>query len=155
MGGHCGIEEQTNEVLSFTPHGTFHWFAKKENRHSSYAFDTENEFYTILGGNPDSVKKAILYIPITNEQKILFDSISAAYVHQTPYDYALFGMRCAAATYEVLAQLNLLPRYSNSKTSRIIFYPKKLRRRLFKLAKTNGWKIERFEGTKKRKWQKD
>jgi hypothetical protein len=155
MGGHCGIEEQTNEVLSFTPHGTFHWFAKKENRHSSYAIDTENEFYAILGGNPDSVKKAVIYVPVSNEQKKLFDSISLSYVNQTPYDYALFGMRCGAATYEILGQLGVLPKYSNGHTSRMIFYPKKLRKRLFKMAETNGWKVERYEGSKKRKWEKD
>ena len=101
------------------------------------------------------MKKAIVYVPITNDQKKLFDSISAAYVVQTPYDYAFFGMRCGAATYEILGQLNILPKYSNGHTSRMIFYPKKLRKRLFKMAKANGWKVEHFEGAKKRKWEKD
>jgi len=78
-----------------------------------------------------------------------------AYLKQTPYDYALFGMRCGAATYEILGQLNILPAYSYRKTYKKIFYPKKLRKRLFKKANNNSWTIERRAGSGKRKWEKD
>lgn len=155
LGGHVGIEGDSNKILNFVPTGKFHWFPKKGNRHSSYAIHSVDNFYAILGGNPDSVKKAVVYVPVTREQKLLFDSITAAYMNNAPYDYALFGMRCGAAAYEILGQLNILPNYSYGKTCKKIFYPKKLRKRLFKKARANGWEIIQQQGSVKRKWEKD
>jgi hypothetical protein len=155
LGGHAGIECNRDKVLSFSPSGKFHLFSKKNNRHSAYNELSLYSFYSIMGGDPDSMKQAVVFIPITIEQKRKFDSISSAYLQQTPYDYALFGMRCGAATYEVLGQLNILPPYSRSKTYKKIFYPKKLRKRLFKKANANGWKILRQNGSVKRRWEKD
>lgn len=155
LGGHVGIESDSNKILNFVPQGKFHWFAKKDDRHSAYAIHATDNFYSILGGKPDSAKKAIVYIPVINTQKRVFDSLSNIYLQQTPYDYALWGMRCGAAAYEILGQLNVLPSYSYSKTYRKIFYPKKLRRRLFRKAKQNGWFIETQEGSPRRKWESD
>jgi len=155
LGGHAGIECDNDKVLSFSPSGKFHLFSKKNNRHSAYTEPSVHSFYSIMGGHPDSMKEAIVYIPIAMQQKQKFDSISSAYLQQTPYDYALFGMRCGAATYEVLGQLNILPFYSHSKTYKKIFYPKKLRKRLFKKANEHGWKILRQNGSMKRRWEKD
>jgi hypothetical protein len=155
LGGHVGIEIRDGKILNFIPQGKFHWFAKNDNKHSAYALHSEESFYAILGGDGKQVKKTVVYIPINNVQKQMLDSIAASYLNQTPYDYALFGMRCGAATYEILGQLNILPAYSNSKTYRKIFYPKKLRKRLFKKASQHGWNIERTEGSMKRKWEKD
>lgn len=155
LGGHVGIEGDFDKVVNFLPSGKFNWFAKKNNKHSIYAAHSINNFYAILGGNPDKVKKAVIYIPITTQQKQKFDSITARYLAQAPYDYALFGMRCGAATYEILGQLNILKSYSYRKTYRKIFYPKKLRKRLFKKAEKNNWTIIRQDGSIKRKWEQD
>ena len=155
LGGHVGMEGDTNRIVNFLPSGKFHWFAKKDNRHSTYAVHSVDNFYAILGGNPDSVKKAIVYIPVTRQQKHKFDSIATVYLNQTPYDYALVGMRCGAAAYDILGQLDILTNYSYSKTYRKIFYPKKLRKRLFKKANEYGWTIVRQDGSIKRKWEQD
>jgi hypothetical protein len=155
LGGHVGIEGDSNKIVNFLPSGEFHWFAKKNNRHSRYAVHAADNFYAIFGGNPDSVKKAVVYIPVTIQQRQKFDSLTTAYLKQTPYDYAFFGMRCGAATHDILGQLNILPNYSYSKTYKKIFYPKKLRKRLFKKATANGWTIIRQNGSTKRKWEKD
>lgn len=69
LGGHVGIESDSNEILNFIPYGQFHWFAKKTNKHSRYTEHTENAFYGILGGNSDSVKKTIIAVPVSNQQK--------------------------------------------------------------------------------------
>lgn len=155
LGGHAGVECDSNRVLNFLPSGKFHLFSKKKNKHSTYAIHTIDNFYAILGGNPNEIKKAIVYIPITKLQKQKFDSITTLYLKQTPYDYALFGMRCGAATYEILGQLNILPGFSYAKTSRKILFPRKLRKRLFKKAAENNWQIFRQEGSEKRKWEHD
>jgi hypothetical protein len=130
MGGHVGVEIDSNKILNFVPNGKFHVFAKKYNRHSKYAIHSKNNFYEILGGNMTSVKKVVFFIPITKRQKQKIDSLAQAYINQTPYDYALFGMRCASATYEVLAQLGVLKNYSYSKIYKKVFYPRRLRKQL-------------------------
>lgn len=154
LGGHVGIELDSNQVLNFVPKGSFHVFAKKD-KHSSYAIHDTTSFYSILGRNADSVKKAVVYIPVSMAQKHQFDSLSAAYLQETPYDYALFGMRCGAAAYEILGQMDILPAHDHATTYLTIFYPKKLRKRLFKKAKEEGWAVVRSDGSTRRKWESD
>ncbi len=155
LGGHVGIEGDTNKILNFVHTGSFHVFSEKSNRHSKYTIHAPNDFYSILSHNDDSAKRTIVYVPITKQQKHVFDSIQNAYLQQTPYDYALFGMRCGAASYEILSKLDILPAYSYSKTYTKIFYPKKLRSRLLKKAAENGWAVETHNGCPKRKWEED
>jgi hypothetical protein len=155
LGGHVGIESDSGRILNFVPKGKFHWLAKKSNPHSTYAEHSTKDFYSIFGASGDSVKTAVVIIPITIRQKQLFDSIASAYLDKTPYDYALFGMRCGAATYDILGKLEILPAYSYKKTYKKTFYPKKLRKRVFKKADENGWAIVRQQGSTKRKWEND
>lgn len=156
LGGHVGIEVNENEILNFLPSsGKLHVFKDNKDKHSTYAIHSIPNFYGILGGEHTSVKMAIIYIPITTQQKQTFDSIVSAYIGHAPYDYAFFGMRCGSSTYEILAQLGILKSYSHKKTVRKIFYPRKLRKRLFKKAEKNNWTVTRKEGSNKRKWEKD
>lgn len=155
LGGHVGIESGSDSIVNFMPSGKFHWFAKKNNKHSAFSIHTADKFYAILGGNLNEAKKAIVSIPITTNQKHKFDSITTVYLKHTPYDYAFFGMRCGAATYEILGQLGIFPTYPYAKTYKKIFYPKKLRKRVFKKAVESGWGIVKQEGSFKRKWEQD
>lgn len=155
LGGHVGIEADSGRILNFRPNGKFHVFTSNKNRHSHYEEHNFSAFYALFGSNPDSVKKVIVTIPVTVSQKEKFDSISSAYLQQTPYDYALFGMRCGAATYEILGQLGILKDYAYSKTYKKIFYPQKLRKRLLTRAEKNNWSIERYNGSTRRKWERD
>jgi hypothetical protein len=155
LGGHVGIEGDSGRILNFLRRGKVHWFAKKNDKHSIYKEHDVRSFYAIFRYNADSVKKAIIYIPVTRQQKQQFDSIAKAYLKVTPYDYAFFGMRCGAAAYDILAQVGVLPRYSYAKTYKKIFYPKKLRKRLLKKATKYNWTIIRHDGSMKRKWERD
>lgn len=155
MGGHVGIEGDSNKILNFLPNGKFHWIAQKNDKHSTFAEHNSDNFYAILGSNGDSVKKAIVYIPITPQQKQQFDSIATEYLREPPYDYALLGMRCGAAAYEILGQLHIVQPYSEFATSKKIFYPQKLRKRLLIKAEENGWLIVKQEGSPRRKWEQD
>jgi hypothetical protein len=155
LGGHVGIEGDPDRILNFVPHGKFHLFPQNV-KHSRYAIDSVNYFYSRLGGqHPDSAKQAIVIIPVTLQQKHKFDSITAVYLQQTPYDYALAGMRCGAAAYEILSQLGIMPKLSLSQASLRIIYPKKLRVQLLAEARKNGWVIVRHNGTCHRKWETD
>ncbi len=155
LGGHVGIESESQRIVNFRKKGKYHRFAKCKDKHSMYVVYNDSSFYSIFGSHPDSVKKAIVYVPVSKYQKVKFDSIATSYINQVPYDYALFGMRCGAASYEILGQLDILPRYSNRSTIIRIFIPKYLRKKLLKLACKNNWTVEHHIGTQRRKWEKD
>ena len=155
LGGHVGIEIDSNEIIDFVPSGDFHYFAKKNDCNSRFAQHSLESFYEIFGGNSDEVKKMSVKIPISAQQKLKLDSIVNAYTNVTPYDYAFIGMRCGAATYDILSQLGVVKQYSQQRTYMKIFYPKKLRKPLAEKARQNSWPIEQQEGTTNRKWEKD
>jgi hypothetical protein len=154
LGGHVGLEWETGKVLHFAPKGKFHKWAKKV-KHGKYIYGSQQEFYEILGGKLDSNQSAIVNIPISYLQKKTLDSIAQLYLTNTPYDYAFIGFRCGSASYETLAQIGILPKLGNTITKLSIFYPRKTRKRILKLAMENNWKIERKKGTICRKWEKD
>lgn len=155
LGGHVGVEVKKDRIFNFVPSGKYHVFQNKKDKHSDFVYHTEENFYGIFGGQASQMKKTVVYIPITPQQKLRFDSLTQAYRKETPYDYAFFGMRCGAAGYDVLAQLEILPARGYHKTWFGIFYPKKLRKRLLNEAQTQGWKVQRQAGTHKRRWERD
>lgn len=155
LGGHVGIEVNHNQVVSFLPKGEYHVFPKDYERHSVFITTTRKHFWETFGGNSEDMKKVTIHIPVTEEQFMKLDSIHQAYMENTPYDYAFFGMRCGAATYELLSQIDILAVKKLKKVSNKIFYPRRLRKQLLALAKENGWKIEKEKGTERRKWEED
>ena len=153
-GGHVGIEGDNGQFYSFEITGKNKIFNGKPDN-SAYKLVTGEEFWSVMKTKEDSLKKATIIIPITEHQKKKFDSITTDYVKQVPYGYAVFGMRCASSTYEILAQMGILPQYSHFKTCMKIFYPRRLRKRLLSKAEKNNWDVLRQQGTPKRKWEKD
>ena len=149
-GGHVSIEVDSVDV-GFVPSGGVHIFSQKNNKKAAFADSRTRGLPVYPKGN----KTAVFYIPLNRSQYERINAIHRSYLDTTPYDYAFLGMRCASATYDILAQLDLVNRYSRSKTSRKIFYPKILRKKLFVLAKKKGWEVVRQEGRPTRKWEKD
>src|SRR5688500_17978347 len=47
LGGHVGIEGDTDQILDFGPDGRFHVFAHKGNRNSSFGLRSSKSFYSI------------------------------------------------------------------------------------------------------------
>jgi hypothetical protein len=155
LGGHAGIESQPDEIINFMRGNDFHWFAHRKNKQSRYAVHSEKRFYSMFRGTPDSVKRAIIYIPVTEEQMKKFDSLAAIYLMNTPYDYAFIGMRCGSATYDLLAKIGVLKQFGYRKTYWKIFYPRRVRKRILRMATANNWRVEMTEGTVRRKWERD
>lgn len=155
LGGHAGIEIDDGQVLNFMKRGKVHWFASARKKNSRFALHALDDFWGIFRYPANTVKKTTVVIPLSSMQKQLLDSIAVAYLAQTPYDYAFFGMRCGAATYEILAQVNILKPYSYRRTFMKIFYPRKLRRRLLKQAEARNWEVIRAAGSTARVWEKD
>ena len=155
MGGHVGIEKDNNQFISFEGNDRFHPIDHIRKRHCKYCILDADAFWGIMGTPGDSVQKTTIIIPVSLRQKLFLDSLSAAYVQQPPYDYSVFGMRCASATYEILAQLGIEKSMNYRSTCLKILYPKRLRKKLLKQARKNGWAVIRQEGSARRIWERD
>jgi len=155
LGGHVGIESDSDKVFNFIPKGDLHYVSNPKDKHSTFAVHSLNNFWSILGGDADEVKKATVIIPISEKQKNILDSIYKIYMWSTPYDYAFIGMRCGSAAYDILGQMGIVKYYTYRKTWKKIFYPKKLRRIILEKAKINHWKVIRADGVKTRIWERD
>lgn len=155
LGGHVGVEKNDEGILHFLPDGAIHLVGQPKNPKSRFVRTGYEDFYQVFGGDMREHKKLIITIPINEVQVAIFDSIAQAYLNDTPYDYAFKGMRCAAAAYDVLAQLNIVELHTQHKTSRSIFYPRVLRKLLIKNAARENWFLYREPGKQTRKWDKD
>jgi hypothetical protein len=154
LGGHVGIEVGEDSILNFLPMGKFHWIGKRHDRHSQFRIHSNVNFYKIFA-TPGPVKKAVVYIPVSTQQRKILDSVSSEYLSKTPYDYAFLGMRCGAASYDILGQIGVVKEHGRRSTSVRIFYPRKLRRKVFHLASKHEWKVELEKGSGRRKWERD
>jgi hypothetical protein len=150
-GGHVSIELDDIDY-GFEPITTkgVHIFPKKK----KHAHFVEKKLYgsTLYG---KGTKTATFLIPITQKQYENINKVCCCYRDTTPFDYAFFGMRCASTAQDILAQIGVTKKKSRFKTIAGTFYPKRLRKRLFKLAKKNHWQVIMTEGRPTRKWERD
>ena len=146
-GGHVNIEAG-DQVLDFLC-GNNPLFPNKKNPTGGFKINHSVSWDTATN------KWTSVLIPVSTEQYIqlqrLFDSLSA----KTPYDYAIFGMRCAAASYDVLSDIGLFKKISNPKNISKHFYPKLLRKKVLKWAEENNYTVISKEGRPSRKWESD
>jgi len=150
QGGHVSMGIDSLEI-GFTNDKRIHVFPQKDHINGVFYWEYLKDF-------EDQVfdKKYITFlIPITEEQYFKLRTILLAYIDESPYDYAFFGMRCASATYEVLSQIGLFE--SKTRVRNIIsnFYPKLFRRKMFELARKNGYTVIKVKGRKTRIWDRD
>jgi hypothetical protein len=113
---------------------------------------------TLLYQNPRhraDEKTAVVLIPLTKEKYERLDSILREYAVRTPYDYAVFGMRCSSSAYDVLSQIGLFRKKKRFLNIATTFYPRRMRKRVFKLAEKNNYAIIRNKGRKTRVWERD
>ena len=103
----------------------------------------------------NEAKITSIEIPVSDTQFREVLREYAQYKDNVPYDYAFFGMRCAASCYEVLSDAGVLSGKRHGKIIARFFYPRPLRKHLQKLAKKNNYRITTTEGTIRRKWEKN
>ena len=149
-GGHVTIETDSIDY-GFSPEGKVHVFSHNRNHHSQFTGKaTHNQ-----EPYPKGYKVTTFIIPVTQLQYNQIHKIQSDYCNKPPYDYAFFGMRCAASAQDVLGQIGIVKKRGRIRNIYSTFYPKKLRKRLFKLAEEKNYKIEKQEGRVTRKWERD
>lgn len=149
-GGHVTIQVDDTDYGFEPTTRRVHIFPRK-----TYKSDFVDE--VLQGAEPYSTenKTATFIFPITQQQYDHLNRIHKSYCDKTPFDYAFFGMRCASATQDILGEIGLIKKRSRGWNIASTFYPKKLRKRLFKLAKKNNYLVIKNEGRRTRKWERD
>jgi hypothetical protein len=147
-GGHVNIELE-GRVLDFAPGGRCHLFSRNKKPGGGFSINSRIWWDTL------TEKSAYIVVPITRLQADSLHKIFDRFAAATPYDYAVFGHRCASATYHVLSRVGILRRKSTFGNVAGNFYPKLLRKKLFKWAAKQGYFVKKFEGSVRRKWESD
>jgi hypothetical protein len=147
-GGHVNITLD-GRVLDFVPNGRCHLFSRNKKPHGGFYINSQVWWDTL------TEKSAYIEVPVTRQQADSLNKIFEQFAAATPYDYAVFGHRCASATYHVLSRVGILKRKSTFGNVMGNFYPKLLRRKLFKWAAKRGYFVKKFKGSPKRKWERD
>jgi len=150
-GGHVSIEVDGKDYGFEPTDYNVHIFAHRK-RFKSHFVEKD------LGGKGrygTGSKTTTFIVPINNEQYKRLKNTLSGYCTITPYDYAFFGMRCASTAQDVLAQTGLVKERKRFRNIVTTFYPKKLRKRIFRLARKNNYQIIKQEGRPTRKWEKD
>lgn len=155
-GGHVAMEIGPDSVFSFrSTEYPCHLFPHRK-------YSSKFEIKTVYGMwqtfPPHNyvigeLKRVVFAIPVTRDQKHAIDSLARRYLKKTPYDYATMGMRCASATYDVLARAGLYKDYGGATWWKILF-PRDLRALLFRTA-GKDWRIYRYDGSRRRVWEGD
>jgi len=146
-GGHVNIEAG-GRVLDFRPGNNP---LLPNNKKPSGGFSINKSIYW----NSETDKWTEVIVPVSQEQYMYLQVLIDSFASKTPYDYAIFGMRCAAASYDVLSKIGLFKEYPNTKNVATHFYPKLLRKKVLKWAEENNYSIITHDGRTSRKWESD
>jgi hypothetical protein len=149
-GGHVTIEAD-DKIIGFQPKGTCHIFGESKHANGYFRADDKSKWVQ----DTISKKYASVVIPLTDTQYVKFQKTYSAYLHNRPYDYAVFGMRCAAAAYDILEKAGVVKKRSRFGKWTSFFYPQLLRRRMLRLAEKNNYAVVKHNGRKTRDWEKE
>jgi hypothetical protein len=130
-GGHVNIEAN-GRVLDFLPGNCP---ILPENRKPTGGFKINRSLYW----DTATTRWLTIQIPVTREQLLQIEALFDVYSEETPYDYAVFGVRCAAATYDVLSAIGIVKKLPLKDTIIRNFNLKLLRKRMAELASEDNY----------------
>lgn len=151
LGGHIGLQINDRKIVHFVPNGHVNGFNAFSDTGKFLNSSLTNFYHTFP---TTQFKTALVYIPVTKSQ---YDSIiikCQSYIANPPYPYALFGMRCAAACYDLLNPV-ITPELNQRRMTWKFLKPRQFRKYLYKRALSEDWIVKFQNGTTKRKWDHD
>jgi len=149
-GGHVSIGIDSFDVCFHHVNG-YHIFPTRKNLKGAYEQIRITDFLK----DTSSYKYTVFKIPIDSSQYSRLENTLTGYLRSTPYDYAFWGMRCAAATYDMLSHAGFFKPRSRFGMMCSNFYPRLLRKKLFRLAKEKHYTVNYQNGRKSRIWEDD
>lgn len=152
LGGHIEWEiEDTVYGFQYADRKKIHFYSRKQPAAFGGLFTRKSKANWLKETKNDRITS--IFIPLGEGQRVRLVDILEAYHRQAPYDYAFLGMRCASATFELMAEIGLLPKKSRRYYILHAFYPRQLRKRLVKWAKKNKFQVLKKEGIESRFWE--
>lgn len=149
-GGHVYLQSG-DRLFSFYPAGSFHVFARKKQLHGRYVEESLADWRADTPGM--KITSVSIVLDSCHHQCLL--AVRDHYLAQSPYDYALFGMRCASAAADVLGKAGVLRPRSHLWLVTRYFYPQPLRRKMLRMAGRKAWLVRKQPGRPGRKWEND
>jgi hypothetical protein len=151
LGGHIYLQKGQN-VFGFEPidRTKIHLFPRKK-FNSRYTKEDYSDWYQHIRNK----KLVSIEIPLSDTSGNYLNILLENFHRKTPYDYAVFGMRCGASTYQILSEAGLFPLSSGFKAMLRVPVPGILRKKLLKIAEEDNLKITRQAGNQERKWEND
>ncbi len=149
-GGHVTIETG-DSIVGFQHGGKFHVFGKKEKADGYFSAKQKINWLK----DTATLKYATILIPVDEERYLKLRTTVNGYLGKSPYDYAFFGMRCAAATYDLLEEAGIVKKRTHMGKWITFFYPQLLRRQLLKIAGDNNYTVIKTGGRTSRVWEKE
>lgn len=150
-GGHVTIQ-LGDYLYGFGPNsGKTQVFSKRKNFRSSFRKESHQSWASDTAG----MKYLSVKIPVDSALHDSLQKVFDQWMQNTPYDYAFFGMRCASTAYHGLSKIGITKKRGKFGMTYKYFYPKLLRKKLLKKAKTYKWDVFFHKGKVSRKWEKD
>lgn len=150
-GGHVTVEIG-DSIYGFSPAGGgARIFAKRSHSNGNFHLESKLEYNFDSTGD----KQTSITIPVTNKELHDLRIHVKNYLGKVPYDYAFFGMRCAASAHEMLSVAGVFKKRTKFFSIFYNFYPKKMRKRILDKAFKEKYEIIHQEGKKERKWEND
>jgi hypothetical protein len=150
-GGHVVMQLDSHVYGFLFTQYRFHLFPSKKHSIGLMEDEPADEWRSSIVED----KVTTVAIPVSESQFRRMDSTYREYAKTSPYDYAFFGMRCAASCYKMLADAGVLNPVTGKQSMWKAFYPRPLRKYLIRLANEKGWKVQITEGSPRRKWERD
>lgn len=151
LGGHIYLQAGHN-VFGFEPFdkNKIHLFPRRK-----FNSTFTKEVYSSWIKNNKEKKLVSIEIPLSYETERYLNVLLENFHRKTPYDYAVFGMRCGSSTYQILSETGIFPVNSRFVAMIKIPFPRILRKKMLIMAKNNNYKVSRQQGNQKRMWEKD
>lgn len=152
LGGHIELEVDSLVYgFEFADRERIHYFARQDSAVFNSRFTRKPR--EAWQRETAAEKITSIRIPISDQQKQELLGKMELYHRQAPYDYALFGMRCASTAYALLAEAGILPRRPRMAYELNAFYQRQLRKRLVPWAQRNGLVVQTRDGIDCRSWE--
>lgn len=152
-GGHVGVEVDSNVVIDFFPLSRrVHWVAHRRRPVGKFLLRSREGFWGYFGLPADSLERSSVRIPVTAQQQERLQTTARQWAERSPWDYAVFGMRCTSASYALLMEAGVVKRRSRWGVVASNFYPKLLRKKLVRRASREGWMVLHSRGGSRRIW---
>lgn len=151
LGGHVVLQVDSL-VYGYNFHSRHvHPFARQRRSKMAGIMEKDEAAETLRRWKGQAV--TIITVPVTPQQKARVFHIADS-LHRAPaFDYAFFGMRCAATAHYLLGETGAVKKTKHFGSIVKAFHPKQLRRKLVRIAERKKYRIETQPGSPRRKWE--